>query len=113
MRFIRLFTLAVFLFAGQTAMADFKTVTRANEVRLNEFRLPASVNGIASFKACGACGTQTVSVNAETRYLLNDKYVSLPEMRRSLALVSNRDRKAVIVMHHLESDLITQISIRL
>jgi hypothetical protein len=44
---------------------------------------------------------------------LNDEFVSLPEMRRSLALVSNRDRKTVIVMHHLESDLITQISIKL
>ena len=113
MRFIKFFVLAVFVFAGQTAMADFKTITRANEVRLNEFRLPASVNGIASFKACGACSMQTVNVNAETRYLLNNEYVSLPEMRRSLALVSSRDRKTVIVMHHLESDLITKISIKL
>ena len=113
MRFIKLIVLAVFVLAGQTAMADFKTVTRANEVRLNEFRLPASVNGIASFKACGTCGMQTVNVSTETRYVLNDEFVSLPEMRRSLALVSNRDRKTVIVMHHLESDLITQISIKL
>lgn len=113
MRFIKLIVLAVFVLAGQTAMADFKTVTRANEVRLNEFRLPASVNGIASFKACGACGMQTVNVSTDTRYVLNDEFVSLPEMRRSLALVSNRDRKTVIVMHHLESDLITQISIKL
>lgn len=113
MRFIKFFVVAVFVLAGQTATADFKTVTRANEVRLNEFRLPASVNGIASFKACGACSMQTVSVNAATRYLLNDETVSLAEMRRSLALVSNRDRKTVIVMHHLESDLISQISITL
>ena len=113
MRFIKLFVLAVFVFAGQAATADFKTVTRANEVRLNEFRLPASANGIASFKACGTCSMQTVNVNTETRYLLNNKDVSLSEMRRSLALVSNRDRKTVIVMHHLESDLITQISTKL
>lgn len=113
MKIIKVFVLAAFVFAGQSAMADFKTVTRANEVRLDEFRLPASVNGIASFKACGACAMQSVSVNAETRYLLNDEHVSLPDMRRSLALVSNRDLKTVIVMHHLESDLITQISVNL
>ena len=113
MRFIKFFVLAAFLLAGQTAMADFKTVTRANEVRLNEFRLPASLNGIASFKACGACGMQTVNVNAATRYRINNEFVSLVEMRRSLAVVSNRDRRTIIVMHHLESDLITQISINL
>ena len=113
MRFIKFFVLAVFVLAGQSAVADFKTITRANEVRLNEFRLPASANGIASFKACGTCSMQTVNVDAETRYLLNNKPVSLAEMRRSLALVTNRDDKTVIVMHHLDSDLITQISIKL
>lgn len=113
MRFIRIMVLSALVFAGQIATADFTTVERANEVRLSEFRLPASLNGIAAFKACGACDMQTVNVNADTRYRLNDQFVTLPEMRRSLATVANRDRKTVIVMHHLESDLITQISIKL
>ena len=113
MKFIRFIAIATLMLAAQSAFAEFTTVTRASEVRLSEFSLPASVNGIASFKPCGACDMKTVSVNADTRYRLNDQTVSLSEMRRSLATVSNRDRKTVIVMHHLESNLITQISIKL
>lgn len=113
MKLLRIMVLAALALTGHIATADFKTVERANEVRLSEFRLPASLNGIATFKPCGACDMQAVSVSAETRYRLNDQFVSLPEMRRLLATVSNRDRKTVIVMHHLESDLITQISVRL
>ena len=113
MKFKQLIGIATLMLAAQGALAEFTTVTRASEVRLSEFRLPASINGIASFKPCSACDMKTVSVSAETRYRLNDQVVSLPDLRRSLATVSNRDRKTVIVMHHLESDLITQISIKL
>ena len=113
MKFTQFIAIATLIVTAPSAFAEFATVTRASEVRLSEFRLPASVNGIASFKPCGACDMKTVSVNADTRYQLNDQFVSLPEIRHSLALVSNRDRKTVIVTHHLESDLITQISIKL
>ena len=113
MKFTQFIAIATLILASQSAFAEFTTVTLASEVRLSEFRLPASVNGIASFKPCGACDMKTVSVNAETRYRLNDQFVSLPDMRRSLASATNRNRKIVMVMHHLESDLITQISIKL
>jgi biopolymer transport protein ExbD len=113
MKYVQLIAIATLILVAQSALAEFTTVTRASEVRLSEFRLPASVNGIASFKPCAACDIKTVSVNAETRYRLNDQLISLPDLRRSLATVSNRDRKTVIVRHHLESNLITQISIRL
>ena len=113
MKFTQFIAIATLLLAAPSAFAEFTTVTRASEVRLSEFRLPASVNGIASFKPCGACDMKTVSVNADTRYRLNDQVVSLADMRRSLASATNRNRKIVMVMHHLESDLITQISIEL
>ena len=113
MKFRRFIAIATLLLAAPGAFAEFTTVALASEVRLSEFRLPASVNGIASFKPCGTCDMKTVSVNADTRYRLNGQFVALPDMRRSLASVTNRNRKTVIVMHHLESDLITQISIKL
>jgi len=113
MRFTKFIAIATLLLATSSAFAEFTTVTLASEVRLSEFRLPASVNGIATFKPCGACELKTVSVNADTRYRLNGQFVALPDIRRTLASVTNRNRKTVIVMHHLESDLITQISINL
>ena len=113
MKFTQFIAIASLILAAQSAFAEFTTVTLASEVRLSEFSLPASANGTASFKPCGACDMKIVSVNADTRYRLNDQVVSLPDMRRSLASVTNRNRKAIMVMHHLESDLITQISIKL
>ena len=113
MKFTKLIAIATLLLAVPGAFAEFTIVAQASEVRLSEFRLPAAVNGIASFKPCGTCDMKPVSVNADTRYRLNDQVVSLADMRHSLASVTNRNRKAVIVMHHLESDLITQISIKL
>ena len=113
MKFTQFIAIAALIVAAQSAIAEFKTVALASEVRLSEFRLPASVNGIATFKPCRACDMKTVSVNADTRYRLNDQVVSLADMRRSLASVANGHRKTIMVMHHLESDLITQISIKL
>ena len=113
MKITQFIAIATLILAAPSAFAEFTTVALASEVRLSEFRLPASVNGIAAFKPCGACDMKTVSVNSDTRYRLNGQFVALPDMRRSLASVTNRNRKIVMVMHHLESDLITQISLKL
>ena len=113
MKLLRIFAMGVLLTVSVSALADFKTIVRANEVRLSELQLPASVNGITSFKACSSCEIQSVRASAETRYKLNGEFVSLGDFRRSLALVSERDLKVAIVMHHLETDLVTLVSIRL
>lgn len=113
MKLLRILAVGVLLCISVSSLADFRTIVRANEVILSELQLPASVNGITSFKACGACGVQNVNVNAATRYELNGESVSLQDFRRALAIVTDRQRKTAIVMHHLESDLVTQISVRL
>lgn len=101
------------LIVGQTVIADFVTITRAHEVALSNFRVPASVNGIVSFKACESCDLQNVNVTSTTQYLLNSRAVPLAEFRKSLSTVQNRSEKTVGVMHHLESDVVTSISISL
>lgn len=113
MKYLRILTIGFVLFASQFAAADIKTIILASEVSLSEFRTPASANGIASFKKCESCDVQNVSVTENTRYAINNRVVSLPDFRRSLSTVTNRERKTVIVMHHLESDVITSISITL
>ena len=98
MKITQFIAIATLILAAPGAFAEFTTVALASEVRLSEFRLPASFNGIASFKPCGACDMLTVSVNADTRYRLNDRVVSLADMRRSLASVTNRNSRTVMVM---------------
>ena len=113
MNLLKILAAGVLLTVSMSTLAEFKTITRANEVILSELQLPASANGITSFKSCGSCSVQVVNVSDATRYKLNDEFVSLAEFRRALAIVTDRQRKTAIVMHHLESDLVTQISVRL
>ena len=113
MNYLRTLTICLVLLASPFATADIKTIILASEISLSDFRVPASANGVASFKACESCDMQVVSVTSNTRYEINNRVVKLPDFRKSLSTVSNRDRKTVIVMHHLESDVITSISITL
>ena len=113
MKSFRLLLIGLAVFTSAAALADFRTIVRANEVILSELQLPASANGIVAFRGCGACDRLSVSVSDATQYVLNGRVVSLSELRRSLATVSNREKGTAIVMHHLESDLVTRISIDL
>ena len=113
MKLLRIFAMGVLLSISVSALAEFKTIVRANEVTLSELQLPASVNGITTFTACWSCSEKRVNVSAATRYRLNDEFVSLQEFRSALAIVTDRQNKIAIVMHHLDTDLVTQISIRL
>lgn len=95
------------------AAAEFTTITNAYEVRLSDFRAPASQNGMVAFKQCSGCELLTLGVTPDTRYVLNNKNVSLTEFRASLSTVRDRDRETLTVEHHLESDLVTAVSITL
>ncbi len=113
MRSLRTLVIFVAVLASSAVLAEFRTIVRANEVILSELRLPASDNGIVIFRGCGACDQESVNVSEATQYVLNGRVVSLSEFRRSLATVGSREQETAIVMHHLESDLITRISIDL
>ena len=113
MNYFRTFTLCLALLVGQFAAADIRIITLASEISLSEFRVPASMNGVASYKKCESCKLQVVSVTGDTRYKFNHREVTLKEFRKSLSTVTNRERRTVIVMHHLESDVITSIALNL
>ncbi len=113
MRLLKTLVIMVAVLASSAALAEFRTIVRANEVILSELQLPASANGIVVFKGCGACDQKSVNVSQATQYVLNGRAVSLGEFRRALATVGDRQSETAIVMHHLESDLVTRISIDL
>jgi biopolymer transport protein ExbD len=113
MKFFKSLTIGVLICLSMPATAEFTTVTRAHEVALSEFRAPASNNGITAFKSCEDCKLITVRVTPETRYVLNDRSVQLKDFRAAISKVRSREDETVIVMHHLESDTVTAISITL
>ena len=108
-----LYAIGLSVFLAQASVAEIRTITLAHEVILSDFRAPASNNGIVSFKPCRSCDRQNVDVNDATSYLLNRKNVTLAAFRQALHSVRDREHEVVIVMHHLESDTVSSISVNL
>ncbi len=113
MNYFKTLTVCLALLIGQFAAADIRTIALASEITLSDFRAPSSVNGVTSFKTCEDCRLQVVSVTKNTRYQINNHTVTLQNFRKSISTLVDRERETVIVTHHLESDVITSISINL
>lgn len=103
----------VLLGLSLTAAADFKTVTAVYEADLNYLRLPGAAGGTLTFSECSDCDLQTLRVTAATRYVLNDRNVSLTEFKKALSRITNRKDVIIDVSHHLESNTVTRVNVKL
>jgi len=106
---IRKLLLVVILGVSLPAAADFRTITQAYEVALNDLRLPGSTGGTLAFKKCSECEAQTLRVNSNTRYVLNGRAVSLERFKAGLSIKKRRGDVITTVLHHLESNTITGV----
>ena len=109
----KIFTIATLCVLSMTAAADFKTVVRAHEVQLSNFRLPITPNSSLGMRKCGECPMQALRVTTNTRYTVNGEAVDLKEFRRRVLQLRKRDRADLIVQHHLESDTVTLVAVSL
>ncbi len=110
---IRKLLVLVLLGLSLAAAADFRTITEAYEVALSDLRLPGSENGTLTFKQCSDCKAQTLRVTGKTRYLINDRDFALAEFKEQLKHIRNRKDQNVSVLHHLESNTIKAVKVRL
>ena len=112
---IKLLMIAFAFSLAMTAAAEFTTVEEAYEVALSNLRLPRNEVGTIAFKTCATCDYMTKRVNADTRYNINGKSVKLSRFRAALAEVEVKDRssEAITVMHHLERNQVTAVSVYL
>ena len=101
------------IFLSLTAAADFTTVSRAYEVTLSDFTVPATPSSGVIFRECVDCEAMTVRVTPRTRYFINGKTVTLKEFRRQIFQVRDRANELVIVKHHVESDTVESVSVSL
>lgn len=108
-----LYAIGLSVFMAHASVAEIRTITLAHEVFISDFSAPASNNGIVSFKPCRSCDRQNVAVNDATSYLVNRKSVTLAKFRHALLSVRDRKHEIVIVMHHLESDTVSSLSVTL
>lgn len=107
---IQKFMAVILLTLSFSATADFVTVTEAYEVTVSNLTMPINEVGTLKFKQCDDCDWQTVMVNGSTRYVLNGANVQLNEFKQQIAGVNS---KTATVLHHLESNRITAVKIRL
>ncbi len=112
MKIPALFT-AIAIFLSFSASADFTTVERAYEVQLSTFSVPVTHNGIISFKECSDCEAVSARITGNTQFLVNGKSVELKEFRKQVFRVRDRSNKWLTVLHHLDQDTITSISVAL
>ena len=91
--------------------ADFVQIQKAHEVRLSELRLPQNEHGTVAFKPCGDCPYMVKRVTAETQWVLDGESLPLAKFRLALTRVADRDSTPVTVLHHLENDRVTRVSV--
>jgi hypothetical protein len=95
------------------AHADMRTVVKAYEVGVNDFRAPGTANGTLAMRACPDCKFQTLRVTSATRYQLNGAPVEFVEFLDALKLNQNRDKSIIIVKHDIDEDVVTAVSVNL
>ncbi len=110
---IRRIFLSLLVCLSMPVAAEFTTVARAYEVALSDLRVPPGSHGSLMFKTCADCDSQIVPMAADVQFLINDSSVDVKEFRESLSRVRDRQAETVIVLHHLESDTITSLSVYL
>ena len=92
-----------------TAIGQGRVISQAYEILLNNFQAPVSAVSTIVFKECDECDQQHVRVNEATRYSVNGSSVRLEEFRIAVLQATDRDSKAVTVLHHLESNTVESI----
>ena len=104
---------AALLSLAMPAVAEFVQVQDAYEVALSNLRLPRTDGGTIAFKECATCEYRRIRVGSDMRYRINGKDVTLEKFREAMAMVENREEEAVTVLHHLERNQVTAVSVYL
>lgn len=110
---LRVLITAALLSLALPAAADLVQVQEAYEVALSNMRLPRADGGTIAFKECDKCEYKRMRVGSDMRYRLNGKDVTLKQFREAMATVEDREHEAVTVLHHLERNQVTAVSVNL
>jgi len=110
---IRRLFLALLVCASLPAAAQFRTVERGIEVALSNLQVPANTSGSLIFKECSNCESTFIPMTNNTLFIVNGKSVGLKKFRKDVFRIRDRERVTVIVMHHLESNTVTAVSVTL
>lgn len=106
-------SIALLLCAQLSLAGPHEVISEAYELTLETFEAPATLNGSAAFRACDECQRQRARTTPATKYKLGGKVVDFAEFREAIRRVSDRDSASVTLVHHLESDTVVSIDVRI
>lgn len=110
---LRLMIAAALLSLALPTLADFQTVSRAYEVKLDNLTVPPSQNGRVLFKQCDDCETMAARMTPNTSFVVNGRAVRFERFRNLAREAKNANPGPVTVLHHLQSDTVVRISLTL
>ncbi len=93
------------------AAAEFTTIQEGYEVTLDSVRLPHSESGTIAFKTCDECPYQTKRMAADASWGINGKATTFKEFKLRVSTLTDPNEPTVTVLHHLEKDVVTRVSI--
>jgi hypothetical protein len=111
--YIRKLLAALLMTLSLSAAADFTTVDLGYEVALSDMTVPVTSSGSLVFKECEDCDAKMIRMTPETRFIVNGRTVQLKDFRKRVFQVRDRSSVPVTIMHHLDSDTVTSISVKL
>lgn len=105
--------ICVALIVSFPVAAEFTTISRAYEISLSDFRVPATPSSGVIFKECADCDMITVRVTPHTQYIVNGRSVELKEFRKNIFQIRDREAETIIVLHHLETNTVVSVSVEI
>lgn len=91
----RSIALVVALLAGvfATTAHAFRVLERVEhsvELAMRDLKLPADTGGTVQWRPCATCSVQVHTVTAETKYVLNERVLPLPEFLAEIEKIRER-----------------------
>jgi hypothetical protein len=111
--YIRKLLVASLVMLSLSAAADFTTVDLGYEVALSDMTVPVTSSGSLVFKECEDCDAKTIRMTPETRFIVNGRTVKLKDFRKQVFQTHDRSSVPVTIMHHLDSDTVASVSVKL
>ena len=108
---IQTFVITLLASLSFAATAENYIIDQAYEVAVDKLRLPGNVVGSVSFKDCDVCEQLTIRVTTETRYVLNNRDVTLVEFKKAVDTISKKKTNIATVIHNLQSDAVIALHV--
>lgn len=107
---IKMIVTALLLGLAIPAAAEFVTIQAAYEIALDNVRLPHRESGTIAYRKCDDCPYETKRLGSDIAWHINGKNTTFKKFKAHVSELY-RDDEIITVLHHLERDQVTRVSV--